>query len=526
MNYEIGLRQLAARYESMHPDVTVRLDFIPQDFGTWIRTQFAGGVDLAPDIYNGNFTQSFETLGRWVCLNPYLESRNPYTGEAWEECFDMRHLYRMQAGEKHYLVALDYIATGVFYNQDLFDELGLVPPDDWSELIALCEKIRDKGYIPFAVPGSSDVGPITWIVRMLTDAYFRDLTPLIVSRPGDWDYVASRNDGWAPSPSDPNNDERVVINRERYLRAILEGDVNFEGPRIRAAYERLKEFSQYFQKGFLGGDESTAHRLFLNQRALIELATSAQVTGAKKEMADLGDAAFNWGVFTAPNIEDDPLCAGPLRIVGGPGAMFAVTNKGDPEHEKRVLDFLMFITTPESMQLLVNETLKADRPIIGPPIIEGVQLPAELEEKFKPFMEKGLVRLDFITGLHEDAESMFRLWILVDDFLASRISLDEFCERYQSLMIEATHRVVRRNGVDLNPRTGEVSIAEASKRSKPGDPIEWTNGTIVVSALLGAFLGWLALSLLRTPTRGWLRGKTLTSYCLILPSFVLAVVFL
>ena len=76
-NYRVALEEIIRRYEERNPHLEVELSIVAQEFATWIRTRVAAGGDLVPDIYNGNYTNGYDRQGRWVALDPHLESVNP-----------------------------------------------------------------------------------------------------------------------------------------------------------------------------------------------------------------------------------------------------------------------------------------------------------------------------------------------------------------------------------------------------------------------------------------------------------------
>lgn len=51
----------------------------------------------------------------------------------------------------YYLLPLVQSYVGVFYNRRLFMRLGLTPPQDWDELLALCRQLKTVGINPFAL---------------------------------------------------------------------------------------------------------------------------------------------------------------------------------------------------------------------------------------------------------------------------------------------------------------------------------------------------------------------------------------
>ena len=52
------------------------------------------------------------------------------------------------------------------YNAGIFEELNLEPPNDWEGFLALCEKLKENGYIPIAFPGA-DIGPGQFMNSMM-----------------------------------------------------------------------------------------------------------------------------------------------------------------------------------------------------------------------------------------------------------------------------------------------------------------------------------------------------------------------
>jgi multiple sugar transport system substrate-binding protein len=64
----------------------------------------------------------------------------------------------MSARGRAWGVPYAYYHIGLFYRRDLLDELGLAPPLQWRELLALCDTLRGAGLEPFAI-GTRDLWP-------------------------------------------------------------------------------------------------------------------------------------------------------------------------------------------------------------------------------------------------------------------------------------------------------------------------------------------------------------------------------
>ncbi|MCC5875074.1 MAG: extracellular solute-binding protein [Candidatus Sumerlaeia bacterium] len=528
MMYKEGMEEVAAKYMELHPDVEVELIFIVLNYETWVRTQFSGGERMAPDIYNGNVTNTFGRMGRWVVLNDYLEADNPYTGLPWRETLEMNLVEKSKETGRFYHIPLDFIETGLFYNRDIFEKKGYEVPQSWEEMMELGERIRADGLVPFAIPGIlREVwsGQVGWMARMLGDVYYRDLVPLVMAQPGDWDFDPSRDGNFVQDFSDPYDDMLVGINQERVHQAILDGVIDFRDDRSRMIYTRLKEWSRHWQDGFLGTDTMAAHRLFLTQQAVMEFHHSGNVGFLFKEMEDLPEEdRFEWGVFPVPSIKDDPLALGPMRGIGGIGSSLTVTRKSNTEHERRVIDFLMFLTAPENARVLYDRAIELRRPIVGPPAVKGVSLPQEFEERFEVFFGRGYEKLNF-RGLDDEQESVYQWSVLLQDFLGDRLSLDDFLEEYQALMLAAHERIRARQGLDMDPTTNDLERQQAEAAALGSGQAVALTGIPIVLAVGLLFIGLMTFLYFQNPT-GLMRRQALTAYIMLTPTFLLLVGFM
>jgi len=517
--YRVALEELAAQYEELHPGVEVDLTVVAEEFATWIRTRVAAGGELVPDIYNANYTGGYGELGRWVDLKPYFAEESPYTGEQWGNSLDSQLLARYASDGKNYQLPVDYVDIAVFYNKEIFDELGLAVPASWQEWLACCETIKQGGYTPIAIGGDAMsfwAGDMGWLVRLIGDAYLRDQVPKIMSRPGDWDYKPERNADWNYDPSDPANDMMVTLNGERRLNAILDGTFDFSTERFQRVYVRLAELSPYFQAGFMGIDTSSAQQLFYMGRAAMTIMASDAVTGLIQTFEEMDEAdRFAFGNFWFPPITDDPLVCGPFRGLGGGGMVLAAMQQGGEEHEKRVIDFLRFITTPEAGRILVERTLESGQSITGPMLIKGVELPPELADKYEVFTGHGFEKLNF-RGLNDEQESVNDWVIIAQELLGGRMSPETFGQEYNALMTRAAHRIIRERGHDLDPTTKDPIPNVDAVRNR-WNPFE--NGSLMVGIIVLCFIGFASWHIGRAT--GQRRRRTIVAYTLLFPTFFL-----
>jgi ABC-type sugar transport system permease subunit/ABC-type glycerol-3-phosphate transport system substrate-binding protein len=525
-NYRVALEEIERRYEKLHPDTDVKITLIGQGYETWIRAMYAAGGDLVPDLYHVNYTIGAWEEGKIVFLNEFLEETSPYTGQPWIDGLDRPMVERYKWAGRVFSIPLDYIDIGIFYNKEIFAEAGVEPPATWDEWLDVSQRIREAGYVPIAMSGDFDAfwsGTMGWLYRLLGDVYLRDHVPLVMSRPGDWDYDPDRNDGFVYDPDDPYSDLFVVMNNERLLAAVRDRKVDFKGPKFAAIQRRLDEISEHFQAGFMGSAEArgSALNMFYRQKAAMVFLTTGHVTGIERDFRRLDpEDRFDYGTFWFPEITGDPLACGPFRGVGGAGTQLGITDKKDPEHTRRVVDFFMYLTSPEAGQLLVDLTVAADQPLVGPPVIQSVTLPPHLADKYEVFQGHGYEKLNF-RGVLDEQESVAEWVVLSQEYFAGRLTLEEYLDRYYESVLRAIPRLQERYGYDFDPATEDEPPVHTARKN-PWNPFQ--NGTLAVALIMACFAAFGAWHVFRA--RGAMRVSTITAYLLLLPTFFLMGTFL
>jgi raffinose/stachyose/melibiose transport system permease protein len=228
---------------------------------------------------------------------------------------------------------------------------------------------------------------------------------------------------------------------------------------------------------------------------------------------------FAIGNFWFPPITDDPLVQGPFRGVGGAGVCLAVTKTPNLQHERNVVDFLMFMTAPDTARLLVERTLADGQPILGPLAVKGVALPSGLAREFAVFEHHGYEKINF-RGLQDEQESIAGWAVAAQDLFAGATTLPEFMQENRGILRAALPRLQERIGYDWNPATADHPHAPQVRRNR-WNPFQ--NGSLMVLLMLGVFGLFGAWHTLRA--RGAARRRTLLAYALLLPGFMLLGLF-
>ena len=132
------MEQLAADFDAMHPDLTVELTIVDREaWKTQIRNVLSANP---PDVVN------------WYAANrmgPYVEAGLFMDISDWWEAGDYEGLESVKGAMtidgKQWGIPYTYYQWGVYYREDIFNELGLTEPSTWEEELANCQVILDSG---------------------------------------------------------------------------------------------------------------------------------------------------------------------------------------------------------------------------------------------------------------------------------------------------------------------------------------------------------------------------------------------
>lgn len=129
---------LAAEFDALHPNLTVELDIVDRE--AW-KTQIRNVLSAdPPDVVN------------WYAANrmrPYVDSGLFMDITDWWDAGDFDGLESvrgaMTMNDAVWGVPYTYYQWGIYYREDIFDELGLSEPATWEEEVANCQAILDSG---------------------------------------------------------------------------------------------------------------------------------------------------------------------------------------------------------------------------------------------------------------------------------------------------------------------------------------------------------------------------------------------
>lgn len=162
-------------FESFEEETGNKIELQPleggQEYTTMMKTRF--NTEDYPDIFlmdpgtkqNTKF-QAEETLVDWSEETDIIEN---LTDEAKTMQDDSGNIYGIPWG--------DFGVMGVYYNKEIFDEVGIEAPENYEELIEIAEEVKSQDYQPFY--GAVDTG---WPLQIFYfSGWVTDVDPFIES---------------------------------------------------------------------------------------------------------------------------------------------------------------------------------------------------------------------------------------------------------------------------------------------------------------------------------------------------------
>ena len=149
-----------AAFEADHPNIKVDIEYTPsgEDATTKIKAGLIAGN--APDIFQTwkVFFNDFVEAEYLTDLTEAYAEHGFVDGVLAGGCRNWcAPLMDAASSDAHSYGVSDFICPSVFfYNQNIFDELGLEEPTDLESLIEVSKKIKEAGYLALVVPAATD----------------------------------------------------------------------------------------------------------------------------------------------------------------------------------------------------------------------------------------------------------------------------------------------------------------------------------------------------------------------------------
>ena len=437
-----GLKTVVRAFEKRFPDTHIEILTVPGR-REYLVTQLSSGQ--APDIINVNVEDVWVDVqkGWYVPLDRFLEAPNPFVAEKgdpslpgtkqWWDMFKYQAISRGKAApdNKNYCLTFDMIETGIFYNKDIFREVGVEKPRDWEHFMDILQRIQDAGYTPLLMSISSFND---WCNDLIFDQLYYGILPGIDL------YKDPTREGYLQGYLDW--DELAFLYEKGFFTA--------EDSRYVELWRQMHRLKQYTNEDLVSTDFT---REFVTQRAAM-LWMHSMMTWRLVADKRLG---FEWGVFYLPKFtkETSPYASGEdMCVIGGSATQIEVTNSavsdtdfGLPIEERmdqsqrlqRVIQFLQFLCLPEQYERIVNEYAALIPNIVG-------VTPREEVEPFRRILEgrytttKWIFTFDLrFSDIQKRALSLY---------LTGGSDLEEFLEWQVNNLDYAVSNLLKRKPVD------------------------------------------------------------------------------
>jgi ABC-type glycerol-3-phosphate transport system substrate-binding protein len=349
------LNSLIAQWEESHPNFKIEntpVDYQGMDSQQWTERRLV--AQDGPDLLFGNWTYLIEKWMEADLVNfydDYLDMPNPYVAgnNAWRDQFIMQS--ERQSNGKIAWLGLDNTTLWFFYNKQIFEEQGLQPPTQWPEMLEMFAQLKDAGIIPMADYHS--LAYAVWTFDPAANQILHDL-------------FAEMADGVAANPLP-----------KQVAQFVKDGRYAITSPEYQDSFRIATELWQYAPEGAFSGGDDQGYQLFLSGQA------ATRFTGCWENASLLADMAtaenpFEWGSFSIPIIPQSMsqyATEKPTQAVFIAGyLLFQIPAYNTGDKLAATIDWLMFLSKPENLGMLMNE----DGSLV--PNIKDVPLPKGMEE--------------------------------------------------------------------------------------------------------------------------------------------------
>ena len=392
----------------------IQFESLPSaDYRTWIMTQFA--ADQGPDVYTGiiyDMSSDYQS-GYLSNFKDLYDQESTYdTGKAWKDTlpdYIRERMYITADDVSGYPTATSVVR--IFYNKTMLEQVGAEVPETWAEFMDVCQKLKDADIIPFAFPNAT-IDDLSWL-------WFNNS-------------VCSQMDAGIVDQLDVSGNGYVEL--AEICKGMDEGIIDFTDESLKASFELMKDFSQYWTSDYNGLDQATAVDMFARGEVAMVQAMSTKLESIETTVGD----SFEYGVMPVPVITDETYegALGKSVILGGqPDIIFGINKSLEEDEEKynAALDFVQYMSSPEIQVRLAEELCRI-------PLANTVELPEKLSG-FKITEEP--LRMAWFTGINEKLRNYFHR--AGQEYLADSITVDEFAETMNNSYKEVLDEIKAEN---------------------------------------------------------------------------------
>lgn len=371
------LKAVVAGFNEKYPDVEVEIEVKTSDqYYNLLQTAMQAGE--TPDVFwtNGLATTHYKSYVE----GGYMMDLTDKVDFSLYEGTTAMNIVTMEDGSIYSTPTAETGGRCVYYNKDIFEELGLKIPASFDEFEAILAKIAETDYTPIAFCATDP-----WTVLF-------QFEPVLNGMSVDWVQDYEKNG------TVKVNDERVV-----------------------AAYNKMLEWADkgYYGNGYLGVDGSGALLAFSKGEAVMCIDGTWNVAVIDENNPDL-----NYGAFQVPTATGDQ------PMVGTNSCGYGVS--ADTENPDAALAFVNYFATVEAQTIWVN----ALSSIPCTPAVVSENPVANEIASFDYLTESYYNILGYLANPDAD-ETATSVWEADQcKVFAGALGVQEFVDSLQSLLVE------------------------------------------------------------------------------------------
>ena len=288
-------------------------------------------------------------------------------------------LERCEVNGKQYSLPLTTNSFGLYYNVDIFNELGLTIPKTMDEMWGVCDKLVEAGIQPFSFPDEKAVRINQSFDRMLIGCV-------------DHDFYSKC-------------DEQI------------NGSYNIkDDPTIRKYAETILKLREYGNPDSLGYDDEPAYEEFTSGKSAMYIDGSWAVTTFETMNPDLN---FNCTAIPAITTDD-------FWTAGTVDTAYSISADCTPEQQDACIRFLDFLVRED----IAQEFSDGDK---NPTLIQGVEYNVPQLKEINDYIEEGRFAPSLASIWPQDLRNS--LVVSVQALILDK-DVDAFLDEFQSLVEE------------------------------------------------------------------------------------------
>ncbi|TBL73267.1 ABC transporter substrate-binding protein [Paenibacillus thalictri] len=144
-----SLNSIIEKFEKENPNIKVKMDIFPSDvYQSSAQAKLLDGT--TGDVFTSFPGAQFESISKAGLFADL-------TNEKFVSNFNKNLIKSGAKDGKQLALPLQLVYNMPLYNVDMLKKFNLEPPKDWDGFLAMCEKLKQAGIIPIALP-ASDIG--------------------------------------------------------------------------------------------------------------------------------------------------------------------------------------------------------------------------------------------------------------------------------------------------------------------------------------------------------------------------------